>query len=110
MAFGPEFGEALTPVIAPGLVTGLYLISVLYMGVDVAWEAYKVHVGGYKPVSASAAASVSTQHQPNASGNKAIRGHEMSTMQKVVERGSFQLIASMAVPSFVVSTGVNTAR
>jgi hypothetical protein len=109
LAFGPEFGEALTPMISPKLVTGLYLMSVFYIGVDVGWEAYKTYVGGYHHSN-----SINNNSSNNiGDGSKkegGKRGYEMSTTQKVVERGCFQLIASMAVPSLVVSTGVNTAR
>lgn len=88
LAFTSDLGEALRPVAHARLVTGSYAIALGYCFVDVGYEAYKHVQRGYV-----------TEHsvpQPLA--------------QVVVERATFQALASLAIPAFLIHGTVSAAR
>ena len=69
-------------------MAGSYAVAIGYCFADVYWEGYK----HYKR------------------GNITEHGQPMSLTQVVVERATFQAIASMAVPTFVIHTSVDIAK
>lgn len=88
LAFTSDFGEALRPIVAKGVVTSTYLIAGGYCVTDVAWEAYKLKQRGYRTI----------DQKP------------MSMSQLIVERSTFQAIASVAVPFALIHTTVNVSH
>ncbi|GAX79359.1 hypothetical protein CEUSTIGMA_g6801.t1 [Chlamydomonas eustigma] len=94
LAFTSDFGEALRPVIASRLVTASYAVSIGYCFADVGWEAYKHHQRGYM--------TEPTHHKPFS--------QPMSMTQLVVERSTFQALASVAVPFAIIHTTVDATK
>jgi mitochondrial fission process protein 1 len=88
LAFTSDFGEALRPVVHERVVKSMYAVSIGYCFADVGWEAYKLKQRGYV-----------TEHNV-----------PMTMSQLVVERSTFQAIASMAVPTLVIHSSVSAAR
>lgn len=88
LAFTSDFGEALRPVISARIVTGAYAIAFGYCFVDVAWEAYKLDRRGY----------ITEHNKP------------MTLTQCIVERSTFQAIASLALPTLIIHTSVDMAK
>jgi fission process protein 1 len=88
LAFTSDFGEALRPVVKVGIVNASYAVAIGYCVVDVAWEGYKLKQNNYKT---------------NA-------GVPMSMTQCIVERSTFQAIASVALPFAIIHTAVDVAR
>lgn len=75
-------------MIATRIVNASYGLSIGYCFTDVAWEAYKLHNRGY----------VTETKQP------------MTLTQCVVERSTFQLIASLIVPAVLIHTTVDIGK
>ncbi len=88
LAFTSDFGEALRPVVSPRIVTGSYVVAIGYCVADVGWEAYKLHDSGYLTP----------------------KGTEMSLAQCIVERATFQAIASIAAPFAIIHTAVSMTK
>lgn len=88
LAFTSDVGEALRPVASARLVTATYAVAFGYCGVDVAYEAYKVHKNG----------------------NKNDKGHPTTVTQVIVERSVFQAVASLALPAFIIHSAVDVAK
>ncbi len=77
------------PVASARLVTGSYVVAFGYCVTDVAYEAYKLKKNNYR-------------HEKT--------GHEMSMAQILVERSSFQFVASLAGPAIIIHTAVDLAK
>ena len=45
-AYTSDVGEAVRPLVHPGIVSAAYAVSFLYVGGDVAWEGYKARREG----------------------------------------------------------------
>jgi fission process protein 1 len=88
LAFTSDFGEALRPVVSKTIVNGSYAVAIGYCFADVGWEAYKLKKRGYITE----------------------KGEPMSMTQCIVERSTFQAVASMAVPTLIIHTAVDTAK
>jgi len=88
LAFTSDFGEALRPVVSRHIVNASYGVAVGYCFADVGWEAYKLKERGYKTE----------------------QGHPMSLTQLVVERSTFQALASVAIPFGIIHTTVDVTR
>ncbi len=88
LAFTSDFGEALRPVASPRVVTGSYVVAFGYCIADVGWEAYKLHDSGYITP----------------------KGTEMTMAQCVVERATFQALASIAAPFAIIHTAVSATK
>ena len=88
LAFTSDFGEALRPVVSSRIVTGSYVVAFGYCFADVGWEAYKLHDAGYVTP----------------------KGTDMSLTQCVVERATFQAVASIAAPFAIRHTAVNATK
>lgn len=89
LAFTSDFGEALRPVIAARMVTATYMISIGYCMADVGYEAYKLKERGYV-------------HENT---------KEPVTMtQCVVERATFQGVASIGIPFMLIHSTVNVSH
>ena len=85
LAFTSDVGEAFRPVVDSRIVTLAYVVSFGYCFADVGYEAFKLDQRGYK-----------NEH------------NETITMtQCVVERTTFQLIASMAIPTLIIHSTVD---
>jgi fission process protein 1 len=89
LAFTSDLGEALRPVIAARLVTGTYMISVGYCMADVGYEAYKLKERGYVH---------ETTKEP------------VSMAQCVVERATFQAVASIGIPFVLIHSAVSVSH
>ncbi|OLL22947.1 Mitochondrial fission process protein 1 [Neolecta irregularis DAH-3] len=76
VAYSSDIGEAFRPVVSPYIVKGAYGLSWLYVGGDIAYEGYKANL----------------QNKP--------------LLPAMVERGVFQVLASMALPAFTIHTAV----
>ena len=85
LAFSSDFGEALRPVISPTVVKASYGVAGAYCVADVAWEAHKCKERGYK-----------SEH-----------GLPMTMTQCIVERSTFQALASVAIPFMLIHTSVD---
>jgi fission process protein 1 len=88
LAFASDFGEALRPVVAARIVNGSYAVAIGYCLADVAWEGYK--------------------HQRR--GNITEKGHSATLTQILVERATFQAVASMALPTVIIHSSVDFAK
>lgn len=88
LAFTSDFGEALRPVVSKTLVNSSYAVAIGYCFADVGWDAYKLRRRGY----------LTEKNEP------------MSMTQCVVERATFQAVASMIIPTLVIHTSVDIAR
>ena len=88
LAFTSDVGEALRPIANPRLVTGSYVVALGYCVVDVAYEGYKLQKNNYV-------------HE---------KGHKMTMAQCLVERSSFQFVASLAGPAIIIHTAVDIAK
>ena len=88
LAFTSDFGEALRPVVSSRIVTGSYVVAFGYCFADVGWEAYKLHDSGYITV----------------------KGTDISMAQCVVERATFQAVASIAAPFAIIHTAVSATK
>ena len=88
LAFTSDFGEALRPVVSRTIVNSSYAVAIGYCFADVGWDAYKLRRRGY----------VTEKNEP------------MSMTQCVVERATFQAVASMIIPTAVIHTSVDVAR
>lgn len=82
LAFTSDFGEAFRPVANPWIVRGTYGVSWAYCIADVYYEAYKAK-------------------------QKGLQGSELNRL--VAERSVFQVLASMAIPAFLIHSTVNVA-
>ena len=85
LAFSSDFGEALRPVISPTVVNASYGIAGAYVIADVAWEAHKCKERGYR-----------SEH-----------GDPMTLTRCVVERSTFQALASVTIPFVLIHTSVD---
>jgi fission process protein 1 len=88
LAFTSDFGEALRPVVSKTAVNASYGIAIGYCFVDVGWEAHKLHKRNY----------ISE------------KGHHMSMTQLIVERSTFQALASVLVPFTIIHSAVDLAK
>lgn len=88
LAFTSDFGEALRPVVSARLVTGSYAVALGYCVADVGYEAYKHVQRNYI-----------TEHHEH-----------RSLAQVVVERATFQAVASLALPALLIHTTVDVSR
>jgi fission process protein 1 len=88
LAFTSDFGEALRPVVSKAIVNSSYAVAIGYCFADVGWEAYKLKKRNYLTE----------------------KGEPMSMTQCIVERSTFQAVASIAVPTLVVHTAVDIAK
>ena len=88
LAFTSDFGEALRPVVSKTIVNGTYAVAIGYCFADVGWEAYKLKERGYKTD----------------------KGTPMSMSQLVIERSTFQAIASVALPFAIIHTAVDGTK
>ncbi|KAJ3208690.1 hypothetical protein HDU67_006596 [Dinochytrium kinnereticum] len=75
LAYTSEVGEAFRPVISKTFVNSAYAVSWAYVIGDVGYEAYKVQKHG---------------------------GSQLDVGRTIVERGTFQSLASMILPAFTV--------
>ena len=89
LAFTSDFGEALRPVVHARIVTGTYAIAFAYCIADVGWEAYKLKQNDYF-------------HEKTK--------EKMTMTQLIIERSTFQAIASLIVPAVVIHTSVDIAK
>ena len=87
LAFTSDVGEALRPVVRKSIVNASYGVAASYCVADVAWETYKV----------------------NKTGKNSL-GHPMTVTQMVVERSTFQLVASLALPAIIIHSAVDIAK
>ncbi|KAJ3047771.1 hypothetical protein HK097_011226 [Rhizophlyctis rosea] len=80
LAYTSDVGEAFRPIVTPWIVNAGYAISFAYVGADVAFEGYK-----------------------------AVKRNEPNTLvtRTVLERGTFQLLASLALPAFIIHSVVD---
>ncbi|KAJ3265419.1 hypothetical protein HK104_006298 [Borealophlyctis nickersoniae] len=81
LAYTSDVGEAFRPVVPPWIVKSAYGISFAYVGIDVAFEAYKAQKRG-DPTPLIA--------------------------RTVIERSTFQGLASLALPAITIHTVVDT--
>lgn len=88
LAFTSDFGEALRPVISKTAVNASYGIAIGYCFVDVGWEAHKLHKRNYITE----------------------KGHHISMTQLIVERSTFQALASVLVPFAIIHTAVDLSK
>jgi fission process protein 1 len=88
LAFTSDFGEAMRPVVSARIVNASYGVAIGYCVADIGWEAYKLHERGY----------VDT------------KGHPRSMTQQLVERSTFQLVASITVPFLVIHNTVDIGK
>jgi len=98
LAFTSDFGEALRPVVHRGIVTATYGVAFVYCFADVGWEAYKVHQCHVDPKS------------PYLHGHDGKKYASMSVTQCVVERSTFQALASLALPAVIIHQSVHAAN
>lgn len=87
LAFTSDVGEALRPVVRKSIVNASYAVAASYCVADVAWETYKVGKTGKNSL-----------------------GHPMTVPQMVVERSTFQLVASLALPAVIIHSAVDFAK
>jgi fission process protein 1 len=87
LAFTSDVGEALRPVASKLMVNASYGTSATYCVADVAWETYKVSKTG-----------------------KNEHGHPSTVTQMIVERSTFQLLASLFIPAVVIHSSVDIAK
>jgi len=85
IAYTSDVGEAFRPVVSPHIVTAAYGISWIYLAGDVSYEAYKARRRGPSPLEAAHFS------EPTRVGMVAAK------------RAAFQSIASMSVPSILIS-------
>ena len=90
LAFTSDLGEAFRPVVNVGIVNLAYAISFGYCFVDVGYEAYKLRERGYV-----------AEHDPT---------KKITMTQCIVERATFQAVASIAVPTIVIHSTVDITR
>ena len=88
LAFSSDFGEALRPVSSPKMVNVSYAVAGAYCVTDVAWEAYKCKSRGYQTD----------------------QGVSMTMSQCVIERATFQALASVAIPFALIHTSVDLTK
>eukprot|EP01038_Epipyxis_sp_PR26KG_P013458 gene13458-18052_t len=88
LAFTSDFGEALRPVVHKRIVNATYAVAFGYCFADIGYEAYKLHNRGY----------VTEKNEP------------MTMTQCVVERTTFQAIASITLPAVIIHTTVDVAK
>jgi mitochondrial fission process protein 1 len=88
-AFSSDFGEALRPVVHNRIVAGTYAIAFAYCAADVGWEAYKLQRDDY-------------YHEKTK--------EKMTMAQCVTERATFQVIASVVLPSLLIHNTVRIAK
>jgi len=88
LAFTSDFGEALRPVIPKAIVTGSYLVAFGYCAADIAFEAHKLKKNNYV----------------NDHGEKITMAHGLA------ERTTFQAIASLAGPAFIIHQSVHLSK
>lgn len=84
----PDFGAALQPVLETRIVTVANFVGLAYILTDVSWEAYKLKERGY----------MSDDNRP------------MTMTQLVVERTSFQLVASVLVPHAIIHSAMHGSQ
>jgi len=90
LAFTSDLGEAFRPVVNVAIVNLAYAISFGYCFVDVGYEAYKLQERGYV-----------AEHDPT---------KKITMAQCIVERATFQAVASIAVPTIVIHSTVDITR
>mmetsp|Transcript_33490 Transcript_33490/g.48572 ORF Transcript_33490/g.48572 Transcript_33490/m.48572 type:complete len:196 (+) Transcript_33490:18-605(+) len=88
LAFSSDFGEALRPVVSSRIVNASYSVAIGYCFADVFWEGYKHHKRG----------NITEKHEP------------LTLTQVVVERATFQAVASMIVPTIIIHTSVDVTK
>lgn len=88
LAFSSDFGEALRPVVSARIVNASYSVAIGYCFADVFWEGYKHNKRG----------NITEKHEP------------MPLTQVVVERATFQAVASMIVPTIIIHTSVDFTK
>lgn len=98
LAFTSDFGEALRPVVHKRIVTATYGVAFAYCFADVGWEAFKTHDCHTNPQS---------KYREGEDGKKYM---SMSVTQCVVERSTFQALASLALPALVIHQTVHFAK
>jgi mitochondrial fission process protein 1 len=87
LAFTSDVGEALRPVLRNTIVTATYGVAAAYCVADVAYETYKVKQTGKNP-----------------------QNHPCTPVQMLVERATFQLVASLIVPAVIIHSAVDMAK
>lgn len=90
LAFTSDLGEAFRPVVNVAIVNLAYAISFGYCFVDVGYEAYKLKERGYV-----------AEHDHT---------KKITMTQCIVERATFQAVASIAVPTLVIHSTVDITR
>ena len=88
-AFSSDIGVAFSPVVSAKIVSAAYYTTLGYCFIDVGYEAYKLKKRG------------------NVSEHDATK--KITMAQCIVERASFQAVASVAVPSLIIHTTVDFA-
>ena len=87
LAFTSDVGEAMRPVLRKTIVTATYGVAAAYCVADVGYETYKVSKTG-----------------------KNEKGHPCTPVQMLVERSTFQLVASLAGPALIIHSSVDFAK
>jgi fission process protein 1 len=90
LAFTSDLGEAFRPVVNARIVNLAYAVSFGYCFVDVGYEAYKLRERGYV-----------AEHDHTKT---------VTLTQCIVERATFQAVASIAVPTLVIHSAVDITR
>jgi len=86
-AFSSDIGVAFSPVVSAKIVSAAYYTTLGYCFVDVGFEAYKLKKRGYV-----------SEHDAT---------KKITMVQCIIERASFQAVASVAVPSLIIHTTVD---
>ena len=89
LAFTSDFGEALRPVVHRHVVNASYAVAFGYCIADVGYEAYKLKKNHYR-------------------NEKTLE--PMTMTQCVVERSTFQALASLLLPAVVIHQSVHVAK
>ena len=87
LAHTGDVGEALRPVISDRIVETSLAITAVYILADVGWEAYKLHKRGYQSDSDEVTAIA----------------------QCVVQRTTFQVLASVVIPAAIINTSMKVS-
>ena len=84
IAYSSDFGEALRPLTSARFVNSMYVVAFAYVAADVGLSTYR-------------------EHQRS-------NGDQSRTGRAFVETTTFQLVASILVPSLIIHTAVHTAQ
>ncbi|KIY45878.1 hypothetical protein FISHEDRAFT_66671 [Fistulina hepatica ATCC 64428] len=91
IAYTSDVGEAFRPVVVPWVVTAAYAVSWAYLFTDVSYETYKAKLRG------------PSAHETNFSETTRLG-------LTVVQRATFQSIASMGLPALTIHTTVSQVK